>query len=75
MAKATIASHPWALYSLAVIKFNGSGGFRKDKVLKAKVVLCAKVSLCIEPMPALLQPYSTSIFAQKTIKKLHKMKP
>ena len=29
---------------LAVIKFNGSGGFRKDKVLKAGVVLCAKAA-------------------------------
>lgn len=44
MAEAAIASHPCALYSLAVIKFNGSGGFRKDKVLKAGVVLCAKAA-------------------------------
>ena len=29
---------------LAVIKFNRSGGFRKDKVLKAGVVLCAKAA-------------------------------
>eukprot|EP01018_Ginkgo_biloba_P037123 Gb_29240 [translate_table: standard] len=44
MAEAAIASHPSALYSLAVIQFNGSGGSRKDKVLKAGVVLCAKAA-------------------------------
>eukprot|EP01018_Ginkgo_biloba_P021530 Gb_35548 [translate_table: standard] len=44
MAEAAIASHPAALHSLAVIQFNGSGGSRKDKDLKAGVVLCAKAA-------------------------------
>eukprot|EP01018_Ginkgo_biloba_P000824 Gb_13419 [translate_table: standard] len=42
MAEAAIASHPVALYSLAVIHFNGSGGLRKDKNLKKGVILSAK---------------------------------
>lgn len=44
MAEAAIASHPAALHSLAVIHFNGSGGSKKDKDLKAGVVLCAKAA-------------------------------
>ncbi|KAH9314190.1 hypothetical protein KI387_022817 [Taxus chinensis] len=44
MAEAASASHPWALYSLGVIQFNGSGGSRKDKMLRAGVVLCAKAA-------------------------------
>ena len=37
MAKAAIASHAPALYSLAIIQFNGSGGCKKGKDLKAGV--------------------------------------
>lgn len=44
MAKAAIASHAPALYSLAVIQFNGSGGSKKDKDLKAGVALCARAA-------------------------------
>lgn len=42
MAKAAISSHAAALYSLAIIQFNGSGGTKKDKDLKAGVALCAR---------------------------------
>lgn len=44
MTKAAIASHPVALYSLAVIHFNGSGNSKKVKDLKAGVFLCAKAA-------------------------------
>ncbi|XP_024530639.1 F-box protein At1g67340 [Selaginella moellendorffii] len=44
MAKAAMASHAAALHSLAVIQFNGSGGSRKDKDLKAGVALCARAA-------------------------------
>eukprot|EP00249_Psilotum_nudum_P008582 c21380_g1_i1 orf=555-1400(-) len=44
MAKAAIASHSYALHSLAIIHFNGSGGTRKDKDLKAGVALCARAA-------------------------------
>ncbi|KAJ7516150.1 hypothetical protein O6H91_22G045000 [Diphasiastrum complanatum] len=44
MAKAAVASHSAALHSLAVIQFNGSGGIRKDKDLKAGVALCARAA-------------------------------
>lgn len=44
MAKAAIASHAPALYSLAIIQFNGSGGGKKDKDLKAGVALCARAA-------------------------------
>ncbi|KAF5939937.1 hypothetical protein HYC85_021104 [Camellia sinensis] len=42
MAKAAINSHAPALYSLAVIQFNGSGGSKNDKDLRAGVALCAR---------------------------------
>ncbi|KAL6011563.1 hypothetical protein ACLOJK_002011 [Asimina triloba] len=42
MAKAAIGSHAPALYSLAVIQFNGSGGSKNDKDLRAGVALCAR---------------------------------
>ncbi|XP_061336946.1 F-box protein At1g67340-like isoform X2 [Gastrolobium bilobum] len=42
MAKAAISSHARALYSLAVIQFNGSGGSKSDKDLRAGVALCAR---------------------------------
>ncbi|OWM76209.1 F-box protein At1g67340 [Punica granatum] len=44
MAKAAIASHAPALYSLAVVQFNGSGGSKDDKDLKAGVALCARAA-------------------------------
>ncbi|KAJ7524765.1 hypothetical protein O6H91_17G025100 [Diphasiastrum complanatum] len=44
MAKAAMASHSFALHSLAIIQFNGSGGTRKDKDLKAGVALCARAA-------------------------------
>ncbi|KAL4634465.1 hypothetical protein ACB092_04G201300 [Castanea dentata] len=44
MAKAAIKTHAPALYSLAVIQFNGSGGSKNDKNLKAGVALCARAA-------------------------------
>ncbi|XP_030961339.1 F-box protein At1g67340 [Quercus robur] len=44
MAKAAISSHAQALYSLAVIQFNGSGGTKNDKDLRAGVALCARAA-------------------------------
>ncbi|KAL0447256.1 UNVERIFIED_CONTAM: F-box protein [Sesamum latifolium] len=44
MAKAAISSHASALYSLAVIQFNGSGGTKSDKDLRAGVALCARAA-------------------------------
>lgn len=44
MAKASIRSHAQALYSLAVIQFNGSGGSKSDKDLRAGVSLCARAA-------------------------------
>lgn len=44
MAKAAIRSHALALYSLAVIQFNGSGGSKNDKDLRAGVALCARAA-------------------------------
>lgn len=44
MATAAGRSHAGALHSLAVIQFNGSGGGRADKNLKAGVRLCARAA-------------------------------
>ncbi|RZC60035.1 hypothetical protein C5167_021787 [Papaver somniferum] len=44
MAKAAMNSHSSALYSLAVIQFNGSGGSKTDKDLRAGVALCARAA-------------------------------
>lgn len=44
MAKAAIKSHAPALYSLAVIQFNGSGGSKDSKDLQAGVSLCARAA-------------------------------
>ncbi|KAG0499890.1 hypothetical protein HPP92_004144 [Vanilla planifolia] len=44
MAKAAMVSHAPALYSLAVIQFNGSGGSKNDKDLRAGVALCARAA-------------------------------
>ncbi|KHN23986.1 Putative inactive purple acid phosphatase 27 [Glycine soja] len=45
MAKAAMKLHAPALYSLAVIQFNGSGGSKRDKDLRAGVALSARASL------------------------------
>ncbi|KAG8652671.1 hypothetical protein MANES_06G119500v8 [Manihot esculenta] len=45
IAKAAIKSHAPALYSLAVMQFNGSGGSKKDKDLRAGVSLCARAAV------------------------------
>ncbi|KAL1333791.1 hypothetical protein HN51_062655 [Arachis hypogaea] len=45
MAKAAMNSHAPALYSLAVIQFNGSGASKNDKDLRAGVALCTRASL------------------------------
>ncbi|KAE8687937.1 F-box protein [Hibiscus syriacus] len=42
MAKAALSSHAPALYSLAVIQFNGSGGSKNDKDHRGGVALCAR---------------------------------
>lgn len=44
MAKAAIKSHAPALYSLALIQFNGSGGTKNDKDLRAAVALCVRAA-------------------------------
>lgn len=44
MAKAAIKSHAPALHSLAVIQFNGSGGLKNNKDLRAGVALCARAA-------------------------------
>ncbi|KAL3643181.1 hypothetical protein CASFOL_013996 [Castilleja foliolosa] len=45
MAKAAIASHAPALYSLSVVQFNGSGGSKNDKDLRAGVAIYARAAL------------------------------
>lgn len=45
MAKAAIKSHAPALYSLAVMQFNGSGGSKNNKDLRAGVSLCARAAV------------------------------
>ncbi|CAJ1975050.1 unnamed protein product [Sphenostylis stenocarpa] len=45
MAKAAMKLHAPALYSLAVVQFNGSGGSKHDKDLRAGVALSARASL------------------------------
>ncbi|KAG1331463.1 F-box protein [Cocos nucifera] len=44
MARAAIGLHAAAMYSLAVIQFNGSGGSKNDKDLRAGVALCARAA-------------------------------
>ncbi|KAD2806092.1 hypothetical protein E3N88_39469 [Mikania micrantha] len=44
LAKAAIRSHAPALYSLALIQFNGSGGMKNDKDLRAGVALCVRAA-------------------------------
>lgn len=44
MAKAAIRSHAQSLYSLAVIQFNGSGGSKNQKDLRAGFALCGRAA-------------------------------
>lgn len=44
MAKAAMSSYAPALYSLSIIQFNGSGGSKNDKDLRAGVALCARAA-------------------------------
>ncbi|KAK1422389.1 hypothetical protein QVD17_25478 [Tagetes erecta] len=44
LAKAAVKSHAPSLYSLALIQFNGSGGLRNDKDLRAGFALCGKAA-------------------------------
>ncbi|KAH7292429.1 hypothetical protein KP509_29G067600 [Ceratopteris richardii] len=45
LGKAAAGSHGGALHALAVIHFNGSGGGRADKNLRAGVLLCARAAV------------------------------
>ncbi|XP_050220680.1 F-box protein At5g50450 [Mercurialis annua] len=45
MAKAAMKSHAAALYSLAIMQFNGSGGSKTDKDLRAGVSLCVRAAV------------------------------
>ncbi|CAK9177346.1 unnamed protein product [Ilex paraguariensis] len=44
MAKAAIKSHAPALYSLALIQFNGSGGSKAEMLQRAGAALCARAA-------------------------------
>jgi hypothetical protein len=44
LAKAAVGGHAAALYSLAVIQFNGSGGAKSDRDLRAGAALCARAA-------------------------------
>ncbi|KAL8137817.1 hypothetical protein V2J09_003818 [Rumex salicifolius] len=44
MAKAAIGGHAQAMFSLAVIQFNGSGGAKSDRDLRAGVALCGRAA-------------------------------
>ncbi|KAM3386620.1 hypothetical protein ACQJBY_009900 [Aegilops geniculata] len=44
MAAAAVGGHREALYSLAVIQFNGSGGIKDDRDLRAGAALCARAA-------------------------------
>ncbi|KAE8813931.1 F-box protein [Hordeum vulgare] len=44
LAKAAVGGHPAALYSLAVIQFNGSGGAKSDRDMRASASLCPLAS-------------------------------
>ncbi|TKW18539.1 hypothetical protein SEVIR_5G437600v4 [Setaria viridis] len=44
LARAAVGGHAAALYSLAVIQFNGSGGAKSDRDLRAGAALCARAS-------------------------------
>lgn len=46
MARAAMRRHAAALYSLAVIQFNGSGGSRHDRDLRAGFALCCRAAAC-----------------------------
>ena len=44
LARAAVGGHAAALYSLAVIQFNGSGGAKSDRDLRAGAALCARAA-------------------------------
>ncbi|XP_020587044.1 F-box protein At1g67340-like [Phalaenopsis equestris] len=44
LAKAAIGMHAQALYSLAIIQFNGSGGSKRHKDLQAGVAFCVRAA-------------------------------
>jgi TPR repeat protein len=44
MAAAAVGGHREALYSLAVVQFNGSGGGKDDRDLRAGAALCARAA-------------------------------
>ncbi|XP_062196947.1 F-box protein At1g67340-like [Phragmites australis] len=44
LARAAAGGHPAALYALAVVQFNGSGGDKADKDPRAGVTLCARAA-------------------------------
>jgi len=44
MAAAAVGGHREALYSLAVIQFNGSGGGKDDRDLREGAALCARAA-------------------------------
>ncbi|KAL6839958.1 hypothetical protein ACP4OV_029768 [Aristida adscensionis] len=44
LARAAVGGHAAALYSLAVIHFNGSGGAKSDRDLRAGAALCARAA-------------------------------
>ncbi|KAJ3697291.1 hypothetical protein LUZ61_000996 [Rhynchospora tenuis] len=46
MARAAMRRHAAALYSLAVIQFNGSGGSKHDRDLRAGFALCFRAAGC-----------------------------
>ena len=60
MEKAMIASHAPALYSLAIIQFNGSGDGKKGKDLKAGVMMCTRAAF-LGHIDALLKPASHDV--------------
>ena len=60
MEKANIASHVPRLYSLDIIKFNGSGGGKKGTDLKAGVTLCTQAAF-LGNIDALPEPASHDV--------------
>jgi hypothetical protein len=44
LARAAVGGHAAALYALAVIQFNGSGGSKSDRDLRAGAALCARAA-------------------------------
>jgi hypothetical protein len=44
LARAAVGGHAAALYALAVIQFNGSGGAKSDRDLRAGAAMCARAA-------------------------------